>query len=218
MQSSDYSIDYCLESSNPTERSVRARGENENFTDGPQFRHQPISVETQYGATEILQCDVDGNPTPEIRWYHEDSERQVASTPNISVVVNHETAGRYFCKAHVPGFQELMGYANIYIRAPPSIVSQRVQYVPDEGAVKVIFLPLGSNLSFILFTVLPLLSPFSFHEPVRICCRSLNELRLSKVGVDRKNDVLFLHVPGFRRARRFTAWVVTLPCCRGGDS
>lgn len=108
------------------------------FTDGPQFRHQPISVETQYGATEILQCDVDGNPTPEIRWYHEDSERQVASTPNISVVVNHETAGRYFCKAHVPGFQELMGYANIYIRAPPSIVSQRVQYVPDEGAVKVI--------------------------------------------------------------------------------
>lgn len=109
------------------------------FADGPQFRHQPISVETQYGATEILQCDVDGNPTPEIRWYHEDSERQVASTPNISVVVNHETAGRYFCKAHVPGFQELMGYANIYIRAPPSIVSQRVQYVPDEGAVKVIF-------------------------------------------------------------------------------
>lgn len=112
-----------------------------NFTDGPQFRHQPISVETQYGATEILQCDVDGNPTPEIRWYHEDSERQVASTPNISVVVNHETAGRYFCKAHVPGFPELTGYANIYIRASPSIVSQRVQYVPDEGVVKVI-LPL----------------------------------------------------------------------------
>lgn len=108
-----------------------------NSTDGPQFRHPPVSVETQYGATEILQCDVDGNPTPEIRWYHEDSERQVATTPNISVVVNHETAGRYFCKAHVPGFQELTGYANIYIRAPPSIVSQRVQYVPDEGVVKV---------------------------------------------------------------------------------
>ncbi|XP_043529517.1 irregular chiasm C-roughest protein-like isoform X1 [Frieseomelitta varia] len=108
-----------------------------DITYGPQFRHQPVSVETQYGATEILQCDVDGNPTPEIRWYHEDSERQVASTPNISVVVNHETAGRYFCKAHVPGFPELTGYANVYIRAPPSIVSQRVQYVPDEGVVKV---------------------------------------------------------------------------------
>lgn len=109
-----------------------------NSADGPQFRHPPISVETQYGATEVLQCDVDGNPSPEIRWFHEDSERQVATTPNISVVVNHETAGRYFCKAYVPGFPELTGYANIYIRAPPSIVSQRVQYVPDEGVVKVL--------------------------------------------------------------------------------
>ncbi|OAD61712.1 Irregular chiasm C-roughest protein [Eufriesea mexicana] len=124
-------LDITCEYTNEVNRTSRMS------QDGPQFRHPPVSVETQYGATEILQCDVDGNPTPEIRWYHEDSERQVASTPNISVVVNHETAGRYFCKAHVPGFPELTGYANIYIRAPPSIVSQRVQYVPDEGVVKV---------------------------------------------------------------------------------
>ncbi|XP_011646404.1 irregular chiasm C-roughest protein-like isoform X1 [Pogonomyrmex barbatus] len=104
---------------------------------GPQFRHPPLSVETHYGATEILQCDVDGNPTPEILWYHEDSERMVATSPNISVFVSPDTAGRYYCKARVPGFPELTGYANIYIRAPPSIVSQRIQYVPDEGVVKV---------------------------------------------------------------------------------
>ncbi|XP_025269617.1 irregular chiasm C-roughest protein isoform X2 [Camponotus floridanus] len=104
---------------------------------GPQFRHPPVSVETHYGATEILQCDVDGNPTPEILWYHEDSERTVATSPNISVFVGPDTAGRYYCKARVPGFPELTGYANIYIRAPPSIVSQRIQYVPDEGVVKV---------------------------------------------------------------------------------
>ncbi|XP_070161633.1 irregular chiasm C-roughest protein isoform X2 [Polyergus mexicanus] len=104
---------------------------------GPQFRHPPVSVETHYGATEILQCDVDGNPAPEILWYHEDSERTVATSPNISVFVGPDTAGRYYCKARVPGFPELTGYANIYIRAPPSIVSQRIQYVPDEGVVKV---------------------------------------------------------------------------------
>ncbi|XP_019700021.2 irregular chiasm C-roughest protein isoform X3 [Harpegnathos saltator] len=104
---------------------------------GPQFRHPPVSVETHYGATEILQCDVDGNPTPEILWFHEDSERTVATSPNISVFVSPDTAGRYYCKARVPGFPELTGYANIYIRAPPSIVSQRIQYVPDEGVVKV---------------------------------------------------------------------------------
>ncbi|EGI57181.1 Kin of IRRE-like protein 1 [Acromyrmex echinatior] len=104
---------------------------------GPQFRHPPLSVETHYGATEILQCDVDGNPMAEIEWYHEDSDRMVANSPNISVVVSSDTAGRYYCKARVHGFPELTGHANIYIRAPPSIVSQRIQYVPDEGVVKV---------------------------------------------------------------------------------
>ena len=94
-------------------------------------------METHYGATEILQCDVDGNPMPEIEWYHEDSDRMVANSPNISVVVSSDTAGRYYCKARVRGFPELTGHANIYIRAPPSIVSQRIQYVPDEGVVKV---------------------------------------------------------------------------------
>ncbi|XP_011300067.1 irregular chiasm C-roughest protein-like [Fopius arisanus] len=108
-----------------------------DITYGPQFRHPPVSVETHYGATEILQCDVDGNPTPEILWIHEDSDRIVATSPNISVAVSPDTSGRYYCKAHVAGFQELTGYANIFIRAPPSIVSQRTQYVPDEGVVKV---------------------------------------------------------------------------------
>ncbi|XP_066597961.1 irregular chiasm C-roughest protein-like isoform X2 [Prorops nasuta] len=108
-----------------------------DITYGPHFRHPPVSVETEYDATEILQCDVDGNPTPEILWFHEDSDRVVATSPNISVFVRPETAGRYYCKARVKGFPELTGYANIYIRAPPRIISQRVQYVPDEGVVKV---------------------------------------------------------------------------------
>lgn len=183
------------------------------FADGPQFRHQPISVETQYGATEILQCDVDGNPTPEIRWYHEDSERQVASTPNISVVVNHETAGRYFCKAHVPGFQELMGYANIYIRAPPSIVSQRVQYVPDEGAVKVIFPSRKPRLLTFSLTFSPC-SPLLFSGTVSIILyryhRSYTLNELSKVCVDRKHDVISRRSWFSTRPLRFTR-IVTLP-------
>ncbi|XP_046433643.1 irregular chiasm C-roughest protein-like [Neodiprion fabricii] len=108
-----------------------------DITYGPQFRHPPQSVETHYDATEILQCDVDGNPTPEVLWIHEETDRIVASSPNISVHVNPESAGRYYCKAHVSGFPELTGYANIYIKAAPSIVSQRTQYVPDEGVVKV---------------------------------------------------------------------------------
>lgn len=85
---------------------------------------------------EILQCDVDGNPPPQIWWTHENSERAIAFTPNISVNVQQMTSGRYYCHAQVPGFPQLVGSASIYIMAPPTIVSQRVQYVPDEGPVK----------------------------------------------------------------------------------
>ncbi|XP_011497298.1 PREDICTED: irregular chiasm C-roughest protein-like [Ceratosolen solmsi marchali] len=121
-------------------------------SDGPRFRYPPTSVQSHYGAAEILQCDVDGNPQPEIYWTHEDSERILATASNISVLVRPETAGRYYCHARVPGFPELTGSANIYIRAPPTIISQRTQYVPDEGLVKVRLEPTsriyGSALSF----------------------------------------------------------------------
>ncbi|XP_058798126.1 irregular chiasm C-roughest protein-like isoform X3 [Phymastichus coffea] len=109
-----------------------------DVTYGPQFRHPPSSVQSRYGGQEILQCDVDGNPQPEIYWTYEDSDRIIATTSNISVSVRAENdAGRYYCHARVPGFPELTGSANIYIRAPPTIISQRTQYVPDEGLVKV---------------------------------------------------------------------------------
>ncbi|XP_014206544.1 irregular chiasm C-roughest protein-like [Copidosoma floridanum] len=110
-----------------------------DVTYGPQFRHPPVSVESHYGATEILQCDVDGNPQPDIYWTHEEMNHVLASTSNISVLVKPETAGRYYCHAHVSGFPQLVGTASIYIRAPPTIISQRIQFVPDtdEGPVKV---------------------------------------------------------------------------------
>ncbi|XP_008201782.1 irregular chiasm C-roughest protein isoform X2 [Nasonia vitripennis] len=106
-------------------------------TYGPQFRHPPVSVQSHYGASETLQCDVDGNPQPEIYWTHEESDRILATTPNITLTVRPESAGRYYCHARVPGFPELTGSANIYIRAAPTIISQRTQYVPDEGLIKV---------------------------------------------------------------------------------
>ncbi|XP_023314515.1 irregular chiasm C-roughest protein-like isoform X2 [Trichogramma pretiosum] len=108
-----------------------------DVTYGPQFRHSPVSVQSHYGATEVLQCDVDGNPQPDVYWTFEDNNRVMATSSNVSVIVRPETAGRYYCHARVPGFPELTGSANIFIRAPPTIVSQRTQYVPDEGLVKV---------------------------------------------------------------------------------
>lgn len=43
--------------------------------DGPKFRHRPQSVQVDLDATVTLVCDVDGNPTPEITWIHEERDR-----------------------------------------------------------------------------------------------------------------------------------------------
>ena len=42
---------------------------------GPAFKTKPVSVEADVGNTITLSCDVDGNPTPEIVWIFDPSER-----------------------------------------------------------------------------------------------------------------------------------------------
>lgn len=43
--------------------------------DGPMFKTFPKSVEADIDTSVSLQCDVDGNPIPDISWYHEPSDR-----------------------------------------------------------------------------------------------------------------------------------------------
>lgn len=43
--------------------------------DGPAFKSFPKSVDADIDTSVSLQCDVDGNPTPDILWTHEPSDR-----------------------------------------------------------------------------------------------------------------------------------------------
>ncbi|CAH0546593.1 unnamed protein product [Brassicogethes aeneus] len=104
---------------------------------GPQFRTKPKSIQADLGASVTLQCDVDGNPYPDITWYHEDKKKMVSTTPNLTIRVEHETAGRYYCKAHVNGFPEIGAEAAIYLKGPPSIVSHRTQFGIEGDNVRV---------------------------------------------------------------------------------
>lgn len=47
---------------------------------------------------------------------------------NLTFVVSNETAGRYYCKANVPGYQEIMADAYVYLKGSPSIFSAKTQY------------------------------------------------------------------------------------------
>jgi hypothetical protein len=104
---------------------------------GPQFRTRPRSVQADLGASVTLSCDVDGNPFPEISWYDEKHKRIINNSPNLTLRVDQETAGRYFCKAHVPGFPEIGADATIYLKGPPSIVSHRTQFGFEGDNVRV---------------------------------------------------------------------------------
>ncbi|KAJ8978266.1 hypothetical protein NQ317_003050 [Molorchus minor] len=104
---------------------------------GPQFRSRPRSVQADKHSSITLSCDVDGNPLPEITWYHEDKNKIVSSSPNLTLGVDDKTAGKYYCKARVPGFPEVGSEATIYVKGPPQIVSHRTQFGIEGDNVRV---------------------------------------------------------------------------------
>lgn len=55
----------------------------------------------------------------------------------LSLIISNETAGRYFCKAHSPGFQEISAEALVTLRGPPKITSSPTQYPLDEETYEI---------------------------------------------------------------------------------
>lgn len=101
---------------------------------GPRFRKRPMSVQADHSAMITLTCDIDGNPQPDIVWYHEPTERVVGTSGNLSLIVKPDTIGRYFCKGTVVGFPEVGAEATVYMKGPPKIVSPKDQFgVPGDN-------------------------------------------------------------------------------------
>lgn len=61
----------------------------------------------------------------------------VHNNANLTLRVDKETDGKYFCKAHVPGFPDIGAEATIYLKGPPSIVSHRTQFGIEGDNVRV---------------------------------------------------------------------------------
>ncbi|KAF6215510.1 hypothetical protein GE061_010265 [Apolygus lucorum] len=95
---------------------------------GPRFRKKPQSIQADSGSTVTLSCDVDGNPQPDIVWLHEPTDRVAGTSSNLSLNVNPDTAGRYYCKASVMGFAEIGAESTVYLKGKPQIISHRTQF------------------------------------------------------------------------------------------
>ncbi|KAK9876862.1 hypothetical protein WA026_015095 [Henosepilachna vigintioctopunctata] len=104
---------------------------------GPQFRARPRTVQSDIGSSVTLSCDVDGNPPPDVAWYHKDQRKKISTSPNLTLVVDEKSAGKYFCTAHVPGFPDIGAEASIYLKGPPSIISHKTQFGIEGDNVRV---------------------------------------------------------------------------------
>ncbi|XP_055586391.1 irregular chiasm C-roughest protein-like [Uranotaenia lowii] len=122
-------------------RNVVGKSEESETLDigyGPLFRSLPKSVEADLDTVVTLSCDVDGNPSPDIVWVHEESGRIMSASSNLTMTATVATAGRYICKATVLDFPEIEAEATVYLRGPPSISSPRQQFgtITDTGRLE----------------------------------------------------------------------------------
>ena len=90
----------------------------------------------QRGDSVSLQCEVVGNPPPEVRWFHNDKADFIATGSNYTINnVQEWEAGEYRCVADVRGFPQKTLYHLIHIKGPPVVHLSDKMIPEDNGAV-----------------------------------------------------------------------------------
>lgn len=107
----------------------------------PVFRQPLRSVEADARDKIKLHCDVDGNPL-EIVWVHDPVDlthqpRVVGSNATLALTVSDKTAGRYYCKASVPGYAPVKAEAVVFVKRAPRIESPRQQFGARGDTIRV---------------------------------------------------------------------------------
>ncbi|KAH7945213.1 hypothetical protein HPB49_008162 [Dermacentor silvarum] len=106
--------------------------------DRPAFKSAAETVAAEEGAEVALRCEVDSNPKPDIVWRHEGSERVLARQPTLVIpAMRPSDAGRYSCRATVPGFPEITQDVHVYVKGPPKVSSPTTQYGVEGEQVRV---------------------------------------------------------------------------------
>lgn len=104
----------------------------------PAFKSAAETVAAEEGAEVALRCEVDSNPKPDIVWRHEGSERVLARQPTLVIpAMRSSDAGRYSCRATVPGFPEITQDVHVYVKGPPKVSSPTTQYGVEGEQVRV---------------------------------------------------------------------------------
>ncbi|XP_068624517.1 irregular chiasm C-roughest protein-like [Battus philenor] len=106
---------------------------------GPKFKIKPQSVEGDSGSVATMYCVVDGHPQPRVTWLRYENERiiRVGKSTNLTVTVSKESAGQYWCRASVDGYQDIETPAMVFVKGPPKILSNKTQYGVEGDSVRI---------------------------------------------------------------------------------
>ncbi|KAG8196700.1 hypothetical protein JTE90_023209 [Oedothorax gibbosus] len=100
-----------------------------NVLYGPVFRSTIEDVAADLGSSVSLNCDVEGNPKPEVVWTVEGSDAVLSTNSRLVIPqLTLDRAGRYTCRATVVGFAEISTDVLVFIKGPPRVQSPRIQY------------------------------------------------------------------------------------------
>ncbi|KAG0424991.1 hypothetical protein HPB47_027818, partial [Ixodes persulcatus] len=104
----------------------------------PAFKKPEETVAAEEGTEVTLHCEVDSNPKPDIVWHHEGSERVLGKQATLVIpAMRSHDAGRYSCRATVPGFPEITQDVHVYVKGPPKVQSPTTQYGVEGEEVRV---------------------------------------------------------------------------------
>ncbi|KAG1684203.1 Irregular chiasm C-roughest protein [Nymphon striatum] len=104
----------------------------------PTVKSKIENIAAEEGKEVTLKCDVDGNPEPEIIWTHEGSEKILGVGKDLVIKnLTREHTGRYTCRAVARGFKEVTVHSLLFVKGPPKVHSEKIQYGVKGKAVKI---------------------------------------------------------------------------------
>lgn len=112
---------------------------------GPSFRLPPSDQYAEPGENVTLRCDVDSMPEPTIVWINQQTQTVVGKGAELSLRVNKDNIGTYLCIAKVEGFPEISGTVGVFLKGPPQVRSEKVQWGKAGDTVLVECLITGAS-------------------------------------------------------------------------
>ncbi|KAF2368749.1 CD80-like immunoglobulin C2-set [Trinorchestia longiramus] len=95
---------------------------------GPSFISDPEDVFADPGENVTLSCLVDSNPEATIVWVGQQKQTVAGRGPILRLDASSETVGNYLCIAKVEGFQEISGTVGLFLKGPPGVRAEPLQW------------------------------------------------------------------------------------------